>query len=64
MTNCTCKTSRTPCTMAFVYNAEGQTLAEIPIENTAYLREGLIALCAGAALQKLNRELKANAQQS
>lgn len=60
-TPCTCKISRTPCTLAFVYDESGATLAEIPIENTPYLRAGLTALCAGAGLQKLNREIKANA---
>lgn len=58
MTSCTCKISRTTCTMAFVYGDNGETVAEIPIELTFTLRPEFTALCAGAALQKLNRERK------
>lgn len=58
MTPCNCKISKTPCNMAFVYNAEGETIAEIPIENTPYLKPEFTSLCAGAALQKLNQQLR------
>ncbi len=61
-TQCTCNISRTPCNSAFVYDESGATLAEIPIEHTPHLRTELTALCAGAALQKLNKEIKANAR--
>lgn len=60
MTKCTCKISHTPCNFAFVYDSDGQTLAEIPIKHTPRLRHGLTALCAGVALQKLNMAVKAN----
>ena len=56
-TTCTCGISRKPCINAFVYNMHGHSVAEIEIEKTAYLRNGFTALCAGAALQKLNAQI-------
>lgn len=58
MTPCACRISRTPCNMAFVYDIHGRAIAEVPMELTPRLRPELTTLCAGAALQKLNRDLK------
>lgn len=58
MTQCTCNLGRILCNSAFVYDPLGETVAEIPLHLTPRLKEGFTSLCAGAALQKLNRELK------
>lgn len=57
-TPCTCRISRSECNSAFVYDDTGKTVAEIPMEQTPYLKAEFTTLCAGAALQKLNRELR------
>jgi len=54
---CTCRISKTPCNMAFVYDGTGKIIAEIPMENVRYLKPELTALCVGAGLQKLNKEI-------
>jgi hypothetical protein len=54
---CTCKISKTPCNSAFIFK-DGKSICEVNIELVGRLKNGFAFLCAGAALQKLNRDIK------
>ena len=54
---CTCKISKTPCNSAFIFKDE-KSICEVNIGLVGRLKDGFTFLCTGAALQKLNRDIK------
>lgn len=48
----------TPCTLARVYDARGETVAEILMENVKHLKPEFTAVCAGEGLRRINQLIR------